>query len=125
MRRAGRKKKPLTIQPIKCVVMLSSDEENDCIAAEKKENKQLKRIMEFADNNNLIPMKVFRRGIFGRRLRDEVFYKAIRYMRAGKADALRQIVDIHPNGEFYLLVGNKVLFKKEQFEQFLAESTAI
>ena len=69
MRRAGRKKKPLTIQPIKCVVMLSSDEENDCIAAEKKENKQLKRIMEFADNNNLIPMKVFRRGIFGRRLR--------------------------------------------------------
>ena len=137
-------------------------------------------------------MKVFRRGIFGRRLRDEVFYKAIRYMRAGKADALivtnldaisdgiadsylkigavreagyrlfsvdekepnqsidipiwkryllsvteaaqfyhigekrlRQIVDIHPNGEFYLLVGNKVLFKKEKFEQFLAESTAI
>ena len=78
MRRAGRKKKPLTIQPIKCVVMLSSDEEHDCIAAEKKEDKQLKRIMEFADNNNLIPMKIFRRGIFGRRLRDEVFYKAIR-----------------------------------------------
>ena len=84
MRRAGRKKKPLTIQPIKCVVMLSSDEENDCIAAEKKENKQLKRIMEFADNNNLIPMKVFRRGIFGRRLSDEVFYRTIRYMRAGR-----------------------------------------
>lgn len=70
------------------VVMVSSDEEHDCIAAEKKENKQLKRIMEFADNNNLIPMKVFRRGIFGRRLSDEMFYKAIRYMRAGKADAL-------------------------------------
>ena len=33
-------------------------------------------------------MKVFRRGIFGRRLSDEVFYRAIRYMRAGKADAL-------------------------------------
>lgn len=33
MRRAGRKKKPLTIQPIKCVVMLSSDEEHDCIGA--------------------------------------------------------------------------------------------
>ena len=65
--------------------MLSSDEKHDCIAAEKKENKQLNRIMEFADNNNLIPMKIFRRGILGRRLRDEVFYKAIRYMRAGKA----------------------------------------
>lgn len=68
--------------------MLSSDEEHDCIVAEKKENKQLNRIMEFADNNNLIPMKIFRRGIFGRRLSDEVFYKAVRYMRAGKADAL-------------------------------------
>lgn len=68
--------------------ILYSDEEHDCIAAEKKENKQLKRIMEFADNNNLIPMKVFRRGIFGRRLSDEVFYRTIRYMRAGKADAL-------------------------------------
>ena len=77
MRRAGRKKKPLTIQPIKCVVMLSSDEEHDCIAAEKKEDKQLKRIMEFADNNNLIPMKIFRRGIFGRRLRDEVFGRLV------------------------------------------------
>ena len=88
MRRAGRKKKPLTVQPIKCVVMLSSDEEHDCIVAEKKENKQLNRIMEFADNNNLIPMKIFRRGIFGRRLSDEVFYKAVRYMRAGKAEAL-------------------------------------
>lgn len=63
-------------------------EEHDCIVAEKKENKQLNRIMEFADNNNLIPMKIFRRGIFGRRLSDEVFYKAVRYMRAGKADAL-------------------------------------
>ena len=43
MRRAGRKKKPLVVQPIKCVVMLSSDEEHDCIVAEKKENKQLNR----------------------------------------------------------------------------------
>lgn len=86
--RLGRKKKPLTVQTIKCVVMLFSDDEHDCIVAEKKENKQLNRIMEFADNNNLIPMKIFRRGIFGRRLRDEVFYKAVRYMRAGNADAL-------------------------------------
>ena len=43
--------------------MLSSDEEQDCIVAEKKENKQLRRIMEFADYNNLIVMKIFRRGI--------------------------------------------------------------
>lgn len=88
MRRKGRKRKPLTLKPIKCVVMLSSDEEQDCIVAEKKENKQLRRIMEFADYNNLIVMKIFRRGIFRRRLRDEIFFKAVRYMESGKAEAL-------------------------------------
>ena len=104
MRRAGRKKKPLTIQPIKCVVMLSSDEEHDCIAAEKKEDKQLKRIMEFADNNNLIPMKIFRRGIFGRRLRDEVFYKAIRYMRAVREAGFRlfSVDEKEPKVDLYI-----------------------
>ena len=36
MRRAGRKKKPLTIQPIKCVVMLSSDEESMTVLQQRK-----------------------------------------------------------------------------------------
>lgn len=102
--RLGRKKKPLTVQPIKCVVMLSSDDEHDCIVAEKKENKQLNRIMEFANNNNLIPMKIFRRGIFGRRLRDEVFYKAVRYMRAGNADAL-VVTNLDAISDSYFKIG--------------------
>ena len=38
---------------------------------------------------------------------------------------LRQMVDIYPNGEFYLMVGNKVLIKKLQFEQFLTDSSVI
>lgn len=88
MRRTGRKKKPLLSSPMKCVVLLFSDEEHDCILAEKKENKQLNRIMEFANQNNLTPMKIFRRGILGRRSSDEVFFKAVRYMSAGKAEAM-------------------------------------
>lgn len=35
------------------------------------------------------------------------------------------MVDIYPNGEFYLMVGNKVLIKKLQFEQFLTDSSVI
>lgn len=31
---------------------------------------------------------------------------------------LRQIVDIHPNGEFYLLVGNKVYLRKSNLSNF-------
>ena len=38
---------------------------------------------------------------------------------------LRQLVDIYPNGDFYVQVGNKVLIKKERFEKFIDESTAI
>lgn len=88
MRRAGRKKKPITSTPMKVIVYLSSDEEHDCIRAERKENKQLNRINQFADANNLIPMKIIRRGIFGRRIRDELFMKAIYFMEHGKADAI-------------------------------------
>lgn len=58
----------------------------------------LKRLEQFGLNVKIMPhaMKGIEyvknhpkeRANFGRRLRDEVFYKAIRYMRAGKADAL-------------------------------------
>lgn len=88
MRRKGRNKKSLLSEPLKCVVLLSSDEENDCLLAEKKENKQLNRVNEFVDCNNLIPMKIYRTGIFGRRESNEIFKKAVRFMQAGKAEAL-------------------------------------
>ena len=88
MRRKGRNKKTLLSEPLKCVVLLSSDEENDCLLAERKENKQLNRVNEFVDYNNLIPMKIYRTGIFGRRVSNEIFQTAVRYMQAGKAEAL-------------------------------------
>lgn len=88
MRRKGRNKKPLLSEPLKCVVLLSSDEESDCLLAKRKENKQLNRVNEFVEYNNLIPMKIYRTGIFGRRVSNEIFQKAVRYMQAGKAEAL-------------------------------------
>lgn len=50
--------------------------------------------------------------------------EAARYYHIGEK-RLRQIVDIHPNGDFYLMNGNRVLLKREQFEQFLKKATVI
>ena len=50
--------------------------------------------------------------------------EASQYYHIGEK-RLRQMVDIYPNGVFYLMVGNKVLIKKLQFEQFLADSSVI
>lgn len=50
--------------------------------------------------------------------------EAAQYYHIGEK-RLRQIVDMHPNGDFYLLNGNRVLIKKDQFEKFLSESTVI
>lgn len=88
MRRGNRNYKPISKEPLKCIVFLSSDEEQDEYLAKKKEDKQLNRINEFTKRNNLVPMKIIRRGIMGIRVRNEFFYKAIAYMKAGKADAI-------------------------------------
>jgi len=50
--------------------------------------------------------------------------EASQYYHIGEK-RLRQMVDIYPNGEFYLMVGNRVLIKRLQFEQFLADSSII
>ena len=36
---------------------------------------------------------------------------------------LRMLVDMHPNGDFYLMNGNRVLIKRELFEKFISESS--
>jgi len=88
MRRGNRKTKPISNEPLRCVVFLSSDEEHNEYVAERKENKQLNRINEFTKHNNLVPMKIIRRGIMGTRIRNEFFFREIAYMKAGKADAI-------------------------------------
>lgn len=47
MRRKGRGKKPLVLTPMKCIVILSSNEEHDEDKAAEIENRQLKGINEF------------------------------------------------------------------------------
>lgn len=88
MRRKNRNYKPISSEILRCIVFLSSDEESDENLAERKENKQLNRITEFAKQNNLVLMKIIRRGIFGNRVKKELFYRAIQYMKDGKADAI-------------------------------------
>ena len=88
MRRGNRDHKPISNKPIKCIVFLSSDEEQDEYMAKKKEDKQLNRINEFTKRNNLLPVRIFRRGIMGTGVRNRLFYNAIAYMKAGKADAI-------------------------------------
>lgn len=88
MRRKGRNKKPLCKEMTKCVVILSSFEENDEDLAIKKEDRQWNRINEFTKANNLEPMKIIRRGIMGPMIMNQYFREAISYMKAGKADAL-------------------------------------
>lgn len=88
MRRGNRDYKPISYKPLKCIVFLSSDEEQDEYMAKKKEDKQLNRINEFTKRNNLLPVRIFRRGIMGTGVRNRLFYNAIAYMKAGKADAI-------------------------------------
>lgn len=38
---------------------------------------------------------------------------------------LRNIIDSHPNESFAILNGNRVLIKREKFEEFLDTTTAI
>ena len=88
MRRKNRGKKAISNYPIRCIVFLSSNEEHNEDAAERKEDKQLRRIQEFVDANNLIPVKIIRRGILAAGVRNEFFKMAIRWMQEGKAEAI-------------------------------------
>lgn len=38
---------------------------------------------------------------------------------------LRTLVDTHPNEDFYVMNGNRVLIKREKFERYLDQATAV
>lgn len=38
---------------------------------------------------------------------------------------LRSIIDTHPNGNFYVMNGNRVLIKRVKFEEYLDQATAV
>lgn len=38
---------------------------------------------------------------------------------------LRMLIDEHPNEDFYVMNGNRVLIKREKFERYLDQATAV
>ena len=38
---------------------------------------------------------------------------------------LRMLVDEHPNEDFYVMNGNRALIKREKFERYLDQATAV
>ena len=75
-------------EPIKCIVILSSNENEDWDKARKKENKQLNYINKYAKSHNLICMEIVRRGCFGPYEMNRMFNNNINKLKAGKAEAL-------------------------------------
>lgn len=75
-------------EEIRCIVFLSSDENDSFDLAEKKEDKQYRYIEEYADAHGLIPMKIVRRSCMGAMVTNQIFMRCISLMKAGKAEAL-------------------------------------
>ena len=44
------------------------------------------------------------------------------YIGEGK---LRMLIDEHPNEDFYVMNGNRALIKREKFERYLDQATAV
>ena len=38
---------------------------------------------------------------------------------------LRMLIDEHPNEDFYVMNGNRTLFKREKFERYLDQATVV
>lgn len=38
---------------------------------------------------------------------------------------LRTLIDTHPNEDFYVMNGNRALIKREKFERYLDQATAV
>ena len=50
--------------------------------------------------------------------------EAAGYYHIGE-NKLRSIIDMHPNGDFYVMNGNRALIKRVKFEQYLDQATAV
>ena len=50
--------------------------------------------------------------------------EAARYYHIGEGK-LRTLIDTHPNEDFYVMNGNRALIKREKFERYLDQATAV
>ncbi|MCR5817436.1 MAG: transposase [Ruminococcus sp.] len=51
--------------------------------------------------------------------------QAIVYFELNKKDKLRRIADEHQHDEFIIMNGNRVLFKRQKFEEFLDKASSL
>jgi len=75
-------------EPVKCIILLSSDEADNWDKAERKENKQLNCINKYAKAHNLIPMYIYRRKCFGYYEMNRIFTNMLKMLDSGRADAV-------------------------------------
>lgn len=50
--------------------------------------------------------------------------EAAGYYHIGESK-LRMLIDGHPNEDFFMMNGNRVLIKREKFERYLDQATAV
>ena len=50
--------------------------------------------------------------------------EAARYYHIGEVK-LRMLIEEHPNEDFYVMNGNRALIKREKFERYLDQATAV
>lgn len=82
------KKNKQPVETVRCIVFLSSDENDSFEQAEKKEDKQWRYVSEYADAHGLIPMKIVRRGCMAPMVANQMFLNCLEMMRQGRAEAL-------------------------------------
>ena len=86
--RRNRKKKKVSKYPVRCIGLLSVESQEGTDYVEKKENKQLRYIEEYAKANNLIPMKILRKGMLGVSGKRALLGNAIKLLEKGVAEAI-------------------------------------
>ena len=82
------KKNKQPMETIRCIVFLSSYENDSFEQAEKKEDKQWRYVSEYADAHGLIPMKIVRQCCMAPIVANQMFLNCLEMMRQGLAEAL-------------------------------------
>lgn len=86
-RREKKKQRMARQENIPCIVFLATDEESFELA-EKKEDRQLRYINQYADAHGLIPMKIVRKSCFAPYVVNQMYSRCIDWMQQGKAEAI-------------------------------------
>ena len=93
-RREKKKQRMARQENIPCIVFLATDEESFELA-EKKEDRQLRYINQYADAHGLIPMKIVRKSCFAPYVVNQMYS---RYVALDEVDAFRMVGQVSKAG---------------------------